>query len=232
MSKTRCDEWYLGDNCKKFVREIEFVYDTYVNNIKDMYDTPDYEAEKYKDYLEKNPQELESSSIDSAMEEILIKSNERYDFVLNMKYRFLAIFIDLIYQMLEQFIISICKFQQDYHSYDPKINNLQFQNLHQCAITIFSEYDFNFETKKEYAKINELRLLQNVLKHSEGKSKEELAKKRPEYFVNKNYALTIYKNTIIDATLNISNDDLKEYVIAIKEFLKIFPDKLIHEYNC
>ena len=42
----------------------------------------------------------------------------------------------------------------------------------------------------------------------------------------------MYRNTIIDATLNISDEDLKDYVDAIKEFLKLFTDKLIHEYSC
>ena len=143
------------------------------------------------------------------MLEIQSRGQERYYFVLNMKYRNLAIFINLIYQMLEQFIISLCKFQQKYHSYNVYINRLRLRDLHKCNLMF-----------KKYNKIYELRLLQNVLKHSDGESKEELLTIRPDYFIEKNSVLAIYKNTIIDATLNISDDDLKEYVIAIKEFLR------------
>lgn len=70
------------------------------------------------------------------------------------------------------------------------------------------------------------------MKHAEGTSKKELNEKRPDYFTTKKYVFAMYRNTIIDATLNISDEDLKDYVDAIKEFLKLFTDKLIHEYNC
>ena len=97
---------------------------------------------------------------------------------------------------------------------------------------MFDEYNFEIENLDIYDKINELRLLQNVLKHAEGTSKKELNEKRPDYFTTKKSVFAMYRNTIIDATLNISDEDLKDYVDAIKEFLKLFPDKLIHEYNC
>jgi hypothetical protein len=219
MSKVRYDEWYFDDNCERFIKEIEFVYDTYVKSIKNIYNTPDCEADRYVSYLEQNFDELESLNCDDAMLEIQSRGQERYYFVLNMKYRNLAIYINLIYQMLEQFIISLCKFQQKYHSYNVYINRLRLRDLHKCNL-MFKKYDFDFENLKEYNKIYELRLLQNVLKHSDGESKEELLTIRPDYFIEKNSVLAIYKNTIIDATLNISDDDLKEYVIAIKEFLR------------
>lgn len=231
MPKVRYDDWYLDDSCEKFIKEIEFVYDTYINNIKDIYNTPEIEADNYTAYLEQNSQELEALDADSAIIEIQSKAFERYYFVMNMKYRNLAIYIDLIYQMLEQFIISICKFQQTYHSYDSEVNSLNCRSLHTCN-TIFKKYGFDFESKIEYSKINELRLLQNVLKHSEGESQDELKLLRPDYFNPPNKIISLYKNTIIDATLNISDKDLHEYVIAIKKFLKVFPDKLVHGYNC
>ena len=231
MSKVRYDEWYFYNNCEKFIKEIDFVYDTYIKNITTIYDTPDFEADRYVNYLEQNSNELQSQYLDDAMLEIQSKGQERYYFVLNMKYRNLAIYINLIYQMLEQFIISLCKFQQRFHSYDSCINNLNLRDLHKCNL-MFTKYGFDFESLKEYEKIYELRLLQNVLKHSDGESKEKLVEIRPDYFIEKNSVLTIYRNTIIDATLNISDDDFKEYVIAIKRFLRQFPEKLMYKYNC
>lgn len=230
ICKEKYDEWYFYDSCRKFISEIEFVYNSYENNIKDIYDSPSNEAYKYVDYLEHNLQELESLYPDDVELEIQGKGQERYYFVLNMKYRSLAMYINLIYQMLEQFLMGICKFQQEYHTRDPYIKNLPLDSFNQC-IKMFDEYNFEIKKLNIYDKIDELRLLQNVLKHSEGESKEKLIKKRPDLFIKKDSIFSMYKNTIIDATLNISEDDLKDYVCAIKEFLYLFPDKLIHKYN-
>ena len=229
--KVRYDEWYFYDNCEKFIKEIDFVYNSYMNNIKDIYDTPLNESEKYINWLEQNPDELESLSLEDAMLEIQGKGQERYYFVLNMKYRHLAMYINLIYQMLEQFIMAICRFQQEIHTGDAYIKKLPLENFNNCT-KMFEEYNFEIKNMDIYNKVDELRLLQNVLKHAEGISKKELKKKRPDYFITKKSVFAIYKNTIIDATLNISDEDLKDYVDAIKEFLKSFPEKLIHEYNC
>jgi len=228
--KVRYDEWYFYDNCEKFIKEIDFVYNSYINNIKDIYDTPLNESEKYINWLEQNPHELESLSLEDAMLEIQGKGQERYYCVMNMKYRNLAMYINLIYQMLEQFIISICIFQQKYHSYDNYINSLKLRDLHKCNL-MFKKYNFDFELLTEYKKINELRLLQNVLKHSAGESKDELILIRPDYFVKKKSVFNIYNNTIIEPTLNITDEDFKEYVIAIKKFLRKIPDKLEYNYN-
>lgn len=230
MSKKRYDEWYFYDSISKFIDEIDFTYNTYINNIKNIFDTPENEAQKYITYLQTNQQKLYSLSPEDVELEIQSKGQERYYFVMNMKYRHLAIFIDLVYQMLEQFFISFCKFQQKYHSYDENIKNEKFKRLDQCA-SAFKKY-FNLDIKqfKHYNKINELRLLQNVLKHSDGESKNKLLNIRPDYFTENKSVFTLYKNTIINPTLNITDNDLKEYIYSIEEFLKQFPDKIIHEY--
>ena len=230
MKKMRFDEWYFYNSCNTFIKEIEFAYYTYTSYISNIYGDPNFEAENYVKHLEKCPQELESFSPDDAFLEINSKGMERYYFIVNMKYRNIAIYINLLYQMFEQFIISICKFQQQYHSMDPVINELNLRDLHKCN-NMFKKYDFDLESLKEYEKINELRLLHNVLKHSEGNSEEELRKIRPDFFIKNEKIFTVYKNTIIDATLNISEADLNEYVITIKNFLAQIPNKLTHKYE-
>lgn len=230
MPKKRYDEWYFYDSIDKFISEIDFVYNTYINNIKNIFDTPEKEANKYITYLQENQQELDSFYPDDIELEIQGKGQERYYFVMNMKYRNLAIYIDLVYQMLEQFFVSFCRFQQRLHTEDKEISEKKLEKLDQCA-DLFNEY-FHLDIKQinNYSKINELRLLQNVLKHSEGKSKDKLIKLRPDYFIEKKDVFTLYKNTIIDPTLNISDDDFKEYIENVKIFLKQLPDKIIHEY--
>ena len=231
MPKKISDEWYFYDSIDKFINEIDFTYNTYINCIKNIFDTPEIEANKYIDYLKNNQQEFDSFYPDDVEIELKSKGQERYYFVVNMKYRNLAIYIDLIYQMLEQFLISFCKFQQKFHSSDNEIKKENYRTLEQCASS-FKKY-FNLDIKQfyEYDKINELRLLQNVLKHSEGESKDKLINIRPDYFIDNKNVFTLYKNTIIDSTLNITDDNLKEYVDSIKIFLKQFPSKITHIYN-
>lgn len=230
MVKKRYDEWYFYDNIDKFISEIDFTYKTYINNIKNIFDTPKNEADKYVIYLQENPQELDSLYPDDAELEIQSKGQTRYYFVMNMKYRNLAIYINLIYQMLEQFLISFFQFQQKFNLNDKDIKKETFRNLDQCANLLKKYFNLDIKQFDNYNKINELRLLQNVLKHSEGESKEQLLKIRPDYFIENNNVFTIYNNTIIDSTLNITDEDLKEYIDSIKNFLKEFPDKIIHEY--
>ena len=230
MSKKRYDEWYFYDSVDKFINEIDFVYNTYVNNIKDIFDTPTKEADKYIIHLQKNPNELKAVYPDDAELEIEAKGQERYYFVMNMKYRNLAIYINLIYQMLEQFFISFCKFQQRYHSSDKSLKRENLRKLDNCANLLKKYFNLDIKCFNQYDKINELRLLQNVLKHDEGESKDDLLTKRPDYFIEKKSVFTLYKNSIIDPTLNITNNDFKEYIDSIKIFLKQIPDKIVHEY--
>lgn len=230
MVKKRYDEWCFYDSINKFINEIDFTYKTYVNNIKNIFDTPKNEADKYMVYLQENPQILDSLYPDDAELEIYSKGQMRYYFVMNMKYRNLAIYIDLIYQMLEQFLTSFFKYQQKFHSNDKDIKREDFRNIGKCVNLLKKYFNLDITQFDKYNKINELRLLQNVLKHSEGESKEQLLKIRPDYFFENNSVFSIYNNTIIDSTLNITDEDLKEYIDSIKNFLKEFPEKIIHEY--
>ena len=98
MQKKRYDEWSFDNAVNNFIEEIDFVYNTYINNIQNIFDTPENEAKKYINYLEENPQELtyDYPDPDYALSEIQSRGQKRYYFVMNMKYRNLAIYIDLI----------------------------------------------------------------------------------------------------------------------------------------
>jgi hypothetical protein len=144
-----------------------------------------------------------------------------------MKYRNLATHINLAYQMLEQFLISICRHQQEFHSRDVNIQKIKVEKLRNC-IDFFKKYGLDITKLNYYNKIDELRLLQNVLKHGDGLSKKKLINLKSDIF--ENTTMNMYKNTIIDDTLNLSDEDLDEYVNIIKLFLNQIPKKLIHEY--
>ncbi len=227
MQKKRYDEWYFYDNCDKFLNEIDFVYNTYINNIENIFDVPEKEAKKYEEYLNTHLEKINASDVTDIPSQIESMCCQKYFLVKNMRYRHLATYVSMIYQMFEQFILSLAKHQQRFISYDSKINNLKLEYL--CdGIKMLQEYNFDIEILPEYKKIVELRLLFNVIKHGDGKSKKKLEKIRPDYFINK--YLDMYNNTIIDDSLNISKADLSIYINAIKKILHQFPDKIIHEY--
>jgi hypothetical protein len=48
MSNKRYETWYFYDYCEKFIKELDFVYDTYVKYIKNIFESPNIEAEKYE----------------------------------------------------------------------------------------------------------------------------------------------------------------------------------------
>lgn len=228
MNNKRYDEWYFYDECDKFLKELNFVYKTYTNNIENIFKDPDVEANEYEQYLYQNLGEVNVYDEQSIPSEIYSMCYHRYILIKNIKYRYLATHIGLIYQMFEQFILSLSKRQQKFISHDRKINELKLEYLSDC-IEMMKKYNFDITLSSEYKKIEELRYLYNVIKHGDGKAKKKLEKIRPDIFEKKD--LDRYNNTIIDDTLNISKNDLDLYINSINNILNSFPDKIIHEYS-
>ncbi len=181
----------------------------------------------YEEYLNEHLEEVETHDITDIPINIQSMCYHRYFLIKNMKYRYLAIHISLIYQMFEQFILSLSKHQQKFISYDIEINNLELKNIHD-GIKMLKKYNLDIKKMPEYQKINELRLLNNVIKHGDGDSKKKLERIRPDIFANS--GIYVYNNTIIDDTLDISKNDLNIYIESIKKLLHHFPDKIVHEY--
>lgn len=227
MCNKRYDEWYFYDSCDKFLNEIDFVYNTYINCFENIFSEPEKEALKYEEYLNEHLEEVCVNDEIDIPSEIQSMVYHKYILVKNMKYRHLATYISMIYQMFEQFILSLAKHQQKFISHDYKINDLKLEYLRH-GIKMLKEYNFDITILSEYKKIDELRLLYNVIKHGDGDSKKELEKIRADFFVNN--GLDMFDNTIINDTLNISKTDLDTYINSIKKLLNQFPDKIIHEY--
>lgn len=232
MSKVRYDEIYFYNEIDNFIKEIDFVYDIYNNKIKTIFISPDYEAQKYKEYLERNPSELRSNNVDDAIMEIECKCFQRYYQVKNMMYRNLINYINLTYQMFDQFLIAFVKQKYDFIITDEKLLQQSEEEKFNYK-KFFLEFNFDITKLKGYNKIVEMRELQNVFKHGFGRAMKKLRELRPDYFEQKEKLtpLNMVNNTIIDDTLNISNNDYKEYIKTIKLYLNQFPNKLIHKYE-
>lgn len=130
--------------------------------------------------------------------------------LLEIDYRMLLMYLCMISQMFEQFLIDII------------VRNLNLEKGIRFTDVIkkFQEYGFVFEEISSWEKIVELRLLVNVIKHADGQSKDKLQKIREDYFYDKNKMIN---NAINDMKLNIRAKDFFEYATAIVNFINDMP---------
>lgn len=106
----RVEDWYIYCEYDNFLREINFLYNEYINKIATLYKTPEEEANEYEKYLEENPSEYSYiTNVEDVLLEIQNLTFQRYLSVKNIKYRYLCMNIVALYQMLEQFFSSIIK---------------------------------------------------------------------------------------------------------------------------
>lgn len=133
-----------------------------------------------------------------------------------IKYRTLLNNISLIYEMFEQFLISVLI---------EKLN-LKKGMYFKTAKEKFKEYGFNIEKSNYWNKIYELQKLVNVIKHADGNSKDELQKIRKDFFTPEK---SMIKNSINDMTLNVEECDLEDYCINIMKFIDDMPNKFEKE---
>lgn len=75
--------------------------------------------------------------------------------------------------------------------------------------------------------INHLRLVCNVIKHGEGSSAEDLRKKRPDIIIKHDEIelLELYGSSLLEEVLAITDNTLKEFGKAIKDFWESFPER-------
>lgn len=126
--------------------------------------------------------------------------------------RLLLMSISLLCEMFEQFLGSIIfsNFKLE--------KGLDFNNIKKN----FKENGYNLEDNSHWNKINELRLLVNVIKHGDGYSRKQLQNIRPDFFDHKD----IIKNTLNDVELNVWDNDLDDYFIELTKFIDEIPNKI------
>lgn len=137
--------------------------------------------------------------------------------LIEIQYRLELTFLCLVCQMFEQFLIDIIvdRLKLDKGLY---FEDVKFK---------FNEYGFDCESINSWKKIEELRLLVNVIKHADGKSREKLQKIKPNYFYCD--PKDMIKNTINDMKLNIETKDFFSYCTAIIEFINKMPNRFEKE---
>lgn len=97
---------------------------------------------------------------------------------------------------------------------------------------ILSKFDFEIENMNCWSKLNELRLLCNVIKHGDGRSAKELRAINPDMFqklfFDKNVEIQITVS-LLEEVLTLSVETFENYVEIVIAFWDEFPKSLICE---
>lgn len=229
----RIEDWYIYCEYDNFLREVDFVFNEYNNKISKLYKTPNEEADEYTQYLYENPSEYSYiENIEDVEGEILKLSFQRYLSVKNIKYRYLCMNIVTLYQMLEQFFSSIIKMRISMSMDKELKDKYKSSNFYLRDIKKFykEDYNYDFENNKYYKIIDELRLVENVIKHGEGRSEKELKQINSKYFTKLHLSYP-YNDTIINDNLNINDKDFEKFYKAIKNFINEMPKHFKHKYK-
>lgn len=229
----RSEDWYIYNEYDNFLREIDFLYNEYMDKILTLYKSPEEEANNYEKYLENNPSEYSYiENIEDELPEIQSLAFQRYLSVKNIKYRYLCINIIALYQMIEQFFKSIIKMRIS-RSIDKKLKEkYKKSNFYLKDINRFytEDYNYDFENNNYYKIVDELRLIENVIKHGGGKSANELKQINPKYFIKLDSGYP-YDDTIINDNLNIEDNDLERFYKGISNFINEMPKQFTHKYE-
>lgn len=120
---------------------------------------------------------------------------------------------------IKQFIIKELKHYQYEDSVFKVVEKATFEDL----VDILQQFTYDITVTTYYQKLNELRLVANVVKHGKGKSLEQLAQLAPHLFENPTISLIGISN---NENLNLMSSDFMAYSNAIQEFWTSFPERV------
>jgi len=211
-------------------KELSLVED-YYNRTKKQFDDIEKEAEDYANSLYNNYPGNEDADPASIAELAQGKGLELFEVLSIMKSSHLLMTILMLYyiweQQLKKFTTSELKHYIDFSN---KI-------LEYCDIKkIFKLHKVDIEKTKSWAKIKELKLLANTIKHGEGHSAKELRKIRPDFFKNKLLSgidtLEFAEAVLLDEnSLQVKESDLNVYIKATKSFWDEMPERAYSDVN-
>jgi len=230
---------YLYNSLRKnFQKPIELYADIYSNKISKLFLNIKEEskviAEDYYNEMGKhfNPDYHDESDFAEAAWEAGL---DHYEGMALMKYNTKLMWISTLYQFWGQQVRKFIYEEviRNHKFIDKKGNEVPFKKF--CTRGIddikeeFLEFDQDLEKLSCWAKISELRLLSNVIKHGDGWSATQLKQLRPDFFKSDfiNYdLLDLYNNTLNDIVLNVDDNEFQKYCEAIIQFWDELPERM------
>ena len=154
------------------------------------------------------------------LSEIEGKIAERYYLLSTTRYRVIAMWICCLCEVWEQQLQLFLKLEKQNGNL---MDNYELARWNQVK-RAYWEYGIDFEKFSSWQKLNELRLLVNVIKHGEGGSEKSLRRIRPDLFIVEKYdKFSFFHSSLITRTLNLIESDIDGFANAIIEFWEYFP---------
>ena len=222
---------------KNFIESIVFLEKTYINRITPVFKNLEQEGKDVQEghYTEIGKQfNPEYDDPGDFAEEAFFKGLNHFENTNLMKYNTRLLWITMLYQYWEQQLRKyLYKELTRFHSYTLKNGTVMtFKEF--CPTgritdfeNIFNDLQFDVNSMGCWGVINEIRLLNNVIKHSEGRSADELRNLRPDFFVSQYFnedPLERNLSTLNDITLNVSDMDFIHYADSIVDFWSTLPE--------
>lgn len=222
---------YLWEPYRESLKnEIRFFTKIYFDKIRPAFSNIDAEAEEYKEKLLANFNRNYDSDYPDFNDYISIIEQTHEitgEYWLNldlMKHNSLLMWIAMLYQYWEQ------QMRRFLHNEMKKYFKIEFakfcvriEEIKKC----FSFHGIDIESLQSWDKVNELRLLCNVIKHGDGSAAKKLYKIRPDLFKSEDTdMLRLYKTTLLDHVIQVTEEDLQSYSDALIELWDQFPERM------
>jgi len=213
-------------NC--FKSQVSQYVDIYMDKLLPVFKDIEKDAEKYSNELFEdfmNQPGYDNSKDPSYIAEESMESGAEYYLYLKLGlYQLTATWHSTLYQLWEQQVRTFLFREEshsqkiDYKSYCTKIKTIKER---------FSYYGVEMGKLSCWSNIDELRLLCNAIKHSEGDSEQELRKKNSKLFKQDNFGfhVDLHKTTLLDEPLNISEMTLQVYKDSLLSFWDEIPER-------
>ena len=220
---------------KKYISDLTQIKDLYFERIQPIFADAEKEAEDYQNKLWEDlmnkPCYSEDDVIDPSdyVDAVRKAGFEKYEILSLMNYRNISMWISCLCQVWEQQLFSFV--YHEAQSEGIKYDEADLKRGFAFSKEVFEWHEQPFEALTCWPKIKELRALVNVIKHSEGDSEQKLRKMRPDYFeqdtgVGKYDLLSLYHSTLLEATLQIKDQDFIDYYDALVVFWNELPESM------
>ena len=220
---------YLPDIDKQYLKnQIGRFVDIYNLKLKSIFDNINAEAEEHGNRFFEDVMQItyHPDAIDPAdiAEEAMERSVEHWDLLNHGRYVLLSSWHVALYEAFEQ-QIRLYLYKELSHEFHISINHIFSKFADLKKILIF--YDVDLNSLKGLKRIDQLRLVCNVIKHGEGSSAEELRKKRPDLITKQDGTelLELYGSSLLEDVLSITDNSLQEFGKAIQDFWNSFPER-------
>jgi hypothetical protein len=178
---------------------------------------------RYEDYLEGfDPWDCVDPS--SLAEQALTNGINYYEYLSLGKYLLTSSWHATLYHLFEQ-QLKCFLFHEMSHYY--KLDFAAFCKNLKDIKKLLKDHGIDVEQLPCWSRIHELRLLCNVIKHSDGWSADELRRCNPGLFRQHDDAklMSLYKSTLLEESLAIDETTLKGYEEAIISFWDEIPER-------